>query len=40
MRCPKCQAEDLPPPARPTLERLQNGTIYCSVCAHVWVPKP
>jgi len=32
LRCPKCGAMNLPPPARPTLEREQDGSLTCAQC--------
>jgi transcription elongation factor Elf1 len=37
--CPACGAFDLPSPAKPTLEREQNGSLTCCSCGHNFRPK-
>lgn len=38
VRCPKCQSIDLPAPAKPTLEREQNGSFTCCSCGCNFTP--
>lgn len=39
LRCPHCGAQDKPFPAKPTLEREQNGSYTCSTCGHNFTQK-
>ncbi len=32
-RCPHCGEQDKPPPAKPTLEPEQNGSLTCNTCS-------
>ena len=39
LRCPACGAINLQPPASPTLERQQDGSVFCTSCSHSWKPQ-